>query len=92
MAKKVTYSVDAQARKNTEKGGAWLATFTLRNEDEQEVVFETTTAWTNANACKRWLKSVVVERTTRKSIKMSVTATDANDKATVVVGTLVFKS
>jgi len=92
VAKKVSSSVSVEARKNIEKGGAWLATFTLRNEDTVEVVCTATTAWTNANACKRWLKSQVQERTTRKTIKFETVATDANDKATVIVGSLFFKS
>ena len=92
MAKKIGYVVEASARKNLEKGGAWLATFNIHDEINQEVTYTATSAWTNANAAKRWFKAQVVERTTRKSMKFTVVATDANEKATAITGTLIFKS
>ena len=90
MAKKVKYAVDAHARKNLGIGGAWLATFTIHNEATQEVVYTETSAWTNANACKRWFKALVLERTSRKTIKATTVATGENDKATAIQATLIF--
>jgi len=92
MAKKIGYVVEASARKNLEKGGAWLATFSIHDEINQQVTYTASTAWTNANAAKRWFKSQVVERTTRKTMKFTTVATDANEKATAISGTLIFKS
>jgi len=90
MAKKVKYTVDAYARKNLRVGGAWLATFAIHNESTQEVIFTESTAWTNANACKRWFKALVLERTSRKTIKVTTIATGENDKATAIQATLTF--
>ena len=69
MAKKVNQTLKAIIKKNTEKGGAWLATYVIL-DDNSESVHEARSAWTNASACKRWLKAEVIENTTRKSVKL----------------------
>jgi hypothetical protein len=90
MAKKVDASFTAEICKNTEKGGAWLATYTLTKDGEE--LGYVTQAWSNASAAKRWIKSKVVERTPRKSIKMEVTIKDVvTDKPLCLKGELNYK-
>lgn len=75
---KATVKVTASLVLNTEKAGGWLATFKRTTPtpngvggfDEQ--VFTDVTAWKNASAGKRWIKSMVQEHTPRKSIKLEV--------------------
>ena len=75
MAKKVQYTFTANLWLNTEKGGAWIAEYHYGTEEDFKGLY---TAWKNASAAKRWLKSVVQEVTPRKSIKM--VAGDALDE------------
>jgi len=67
MAKKVQHTFTANLWLNTEKGGAWIAEYHYGTEEDFKGLY---TAWKNASAAKRWLKSVVQEVTPRKSIKM----------------------
>jgi hypothetical protein len=90
MAKKVNQTFTATLTKNTEKGGAWLADFTVVTEGIPEVRFKQS-AWSNASAGKRWIKERVVENTTRKSIKMVVATTSPDDKPISFKGELVYK-
>jgi hypothetical protein len=83
MAKDV-YNFSALAYKNIEKGGAWVAVFKLERVGGE--VITDYSAWTSANACKRWLKERVQEHTPRKSIKFVSAKTDANDKVIEVTG------
>jgi hypothetical protein len=69
MAKKVNQTLKAVIKKNTEKGGAWLAYYVIVDESG-ESVHENRSAWTNASACKRWIKAEVIANTSRKSVKM----------------------
>ena len=57
MAKKV-YTFEAKATINREKFGAWSATWIVTN-DQDDTVDSGTTAWKNASAAKKWLKSKV---------------------------------
>jgi hypothetical protein len=84
---KVTKTLKATLTKNTtvEKGGAWL----LLVEDGMGSMHS---AWSNPSAAKRYLKSYVLENTPRKSIKMVVSATDANEKPTHLAGELSWKA
>ena len=75
MAKKVQHTFTANLWLNTEKGGAWIAEYHYGTEEVFKGLY---TAWKNASAAKRWLKSVVQEVTPRKSIKM--VAGDALDE------------
>lgn len=75
MVKKVQHTFTANLWLNTEKGGAWIAEYHYGTEEDFKGLY---TAWKNASAAKRWLKSVVQEVTPRKSIKM--VAGDALDE------------
>jgi hypothetical protein len=76
---------------NAEKGGAWLATWTLTNDQDDNVV-TALSAWKNASAAKRWLKEAVVKNTPRKSIKMTATgAVDVKGKPSAFVGNLTYR-
>lgn len=75
MVKKVQRTFTANLWLNTEKGGAWIAEYHYGTEEDFKGLY---TAWKNASAAKRWLKSVVQEVTPRKSIKM--VAGDALDE------------
>ena len=78
MAKKVSAVFEATLKKNPEKGGAWLARVSTRDEgmDENNVVIA---AWSNASAGKRWIKEMVVKLTPRKSVKMTACTTTPPD-------------
>lgn len=91
MAKKIEKAVKATLTKNTsvERGGAWLLTICQCDPTTEDVV--THSAWSNPSAGKRYLKSFVVENTPRKSIKLEIKATDANDKPTHIAGELTYK-
>ena len=105
MAKKVAKKFTATLELNPEKAGAWLANVSvitpinlnandgrLQNSmsDSEAVSFES--AWKNASAAKRWIKSKVLEMTPRKSVKMVVTKENKETgKPTSFVGVLEFK-
>lgn len=83
---------------NTEKGGAWLTTYTLTKEQNNGlggfitvVVDENVIAWKNASAAKRWIKAKVQELTPRKSVKLVATKFDTNEKPTAFKGELTYK-
>ena len=91
MAKKIGYVVEASARKNLEKGGAWLAVVQVNNE-EAVVQAMFTTAWRNASAAKRYVKAMVQELTPRKSVKMVAgEAKDEKGRPTSFTGELTYK-
>jgi hypothetical protein len=95
---KVNITAIAFLQLNTEKAGGWLARFKVVtpvpngtggfvNEEYIE-----TTAWKNASAGKRWIKSMVQAHTPRKSIKLEVVGKDlATDKPTALSGELTYK-
>lgn len=91
MAKKVTQIFKANLAKNTivEKGGAWLLTISIATEAGDIESFMT--AWANPSAAKRYLKTVVLEKTPRKSIKMIVTEANAENKPLALDGDLTYK-
>jgi hypothetical protein len=92
MAKKVVKIFNAALIKNTEKGGAWFAevNVSLTNANPHLVL---QTAWANASAGKRWVKSQVQALTPRKSCKMIAGSTkDSKGKPTTYVGSITFKS
>ena len=90
MAKKVTNTFIASLAKNTEKSGAWLCNVAVRNE-LGEVSNVVMSAWANASAGKRWVKSELLVTTGRKSIKLSPTIEDENGKPTFLMGSIDFK-
>ena len=92
MAKKINASFEAELRKNTEKGGAWLAEFSVTREDYDKVVASGRNAFSNPSAGKRWLKEQVLANTNKKSIKMVATEEkDAKDKPVCFNGLVAFK-
>lgn len=92
MAKKISAGFEAELRKNPEKGGAWLAEFSVTRADYDKAVVSGCTAWSNASAGKRWLKSMVLEHTNKKSIKMIATdEVDAKGKPVAFTGEVAFK-
>ena len=86
MARKVTARFNAKIELNDEKGGAWLATVVAERPDsyagfdvskstnsiEPAIGVSEITAWKNASAAKRWVKSRVQAMTPRKSVKLNV--------------------
>jgi len=91
MAKKVNQTFTATLTKNTEKGGAWLADFTIVTEGVTEVIYKES-AWANASAGKRWIKERVKESTPRKSIIMIDSGkVDEKNKPISFKGELIYK-
>jgi hypothetical protein len=92
MARKVTAIFEATLKKNPEKGGAWLASVSVRDEGIDEGYVVEKTAWSNASAGKRWVKERVQAMTTRKSCKMIAGADlDVKGKPMSWSGTVSFK-
>lgn len=92
MAKKVNALFEAELVKNQEKGGAWLGEFSIIRDDQEQPVVTGREAFTNASAGKRWVKSMVLANTPKKSIKMVATdARDAKDKPVHLSGEVAFK-
>jgi hypothetical protein len=93
MAKKVNQTFTAHLIKNTltEKGGAWLLDIFVTNENAPIVVYNDKTAWANPSAAKRYLKTIVLEMTPRKNIKMGVVTTNESGKPVHLGGQLTYK-
>ena len=81
MAKKIKKTFTATLDLNEEKAGAWMATVFVTYLDDSDTLnsipntvgVSEQTAWKNASAAKRWIKSRVQELTPRKSVKMTAT-------------------
>lgn len=92
MPKKVNAVFEADLIKNTEKGGAWLAEYSVSRDDYDKVAVAGRNAFSNPSAGKRWLKEQVLAHTNKKSIKMVATdERDAKDKPVNFTGTVAFK-
>lgn len=99
MAKKVTAKFSAVIELNDEKGGAWLATVVAQRPDgsdglnsiEPAIGVSEVTAWKNASAAKRWVKSMVQSLTPRKSVKMNPTKFNDKEKPVAFSGSMEFK-
>ena len=104
MAKKMTQRFAASIVLNPEKAGAWIAEVSISNlyeganvrlgsgAGEEVVVKANRSAWKNASAAKRWIKTQVAEMTPRKSVKMVAgEALDAKGKPTSFAGVLEYK-
>jgi len=89
MVKKVTRTFTATLEKNLEKGGSWLCRVAVRDENGE--TNSKVSAWSNASAGKRWVKAELVEITKRKSLKFSVVQADANEKPTLIAGSIDYK-
>jgi|688.fasta_scaffold308522_2 hypothetical protein len=93
MAKKVVKTFSANLNKNLEKGGAWMAIVSVTTEGIDGTEILNTSAWSNASAGKRWVKSQVQALTPRKSVKMIAgEGKDAKGKPTSFVGVVTFRS
>jgi hypothetical protein len=93
MAKKVVKTFSANLNKNTEKGGAWMAIVSVTTDGIDGTEILNTSAWSNASAGKRWVKSQVQALTPRKSVKMIAgEGKDAKGKPTSFVGVVTFRS
>jgi hypothetical protein len=99
MAKKVAAKFVATIELNPEKAGGWLAIVSVQREagtsinsiQPAEGISEYS-SWKNASAAKRWVKSMVLKHTPRKSVKMAPTKVGANEKPTAFAGLLEFKT
>jgi len=93
MAKKVIKTFSANLNKNLEKGGAWMAIISITTDGMDGADVLNTSAWSNASAGKRWVKSQVQALTPRKSVKMIAgEGKDLKGKPTSFVGVVTFKS
>jgi hypothetical protein len=93
MAKKVVKTFSANLNKNLEKGGAWMAIINVTTEGIDGTDVLSTSAWSNASAGKRWVKSQVQALTPRKSVRMIAgEGKDAKGKPTSFVGVVTFRS
>jgi hypothetical protein len=93
MAKKVVKTFSANLNKNLEKGGAWMAIISITTDGMDGTDVLNTSAWSNASAGKRWVKSQVQALTPRKSVKMIAgEGKDVKGKPTSFVGVVTFKS
>jgi len=93
MAKKVVKTFTANLNKNLEKGGAWMAIISITTDGMDGTDVLNTSAWSNASAGKRWVKSQVQALTPRKSVKMIAgEGKDIKGKLTSFVGVVTFKS
>lgn len=94
MAKKVNVTFEADLIKNTQKGGAWLAEFSVTDNGigVEKPHVTGINAFSNPSAGKRWLKEQVLEHTNKKSIKMIATEDkDEKGKPIHFTGTVAFK-
>lgn len=93
MAKKVVKTFTANLNKNLEKGGAWMCIVSVTTNGIDGTDVLNMSAWSNASAGKRWVKSQVQALTPRKSAKMIAgEGKDAKGKPTSFVGVVTFKS
>jgi len=93
MPRKVSATFNATLVKNTDKGGAWLAQWTITHEGLDNPIKMEFEAFSNASAGKRWFKEKVAANTPRKSVKMIATdAKDVKGKPVKFIGSLGFKA
>jgi len=93
MAKKVNEKVTVTLTKNTlvEKGGAWLLDVSIATEGNTYAKLVSVTAWTNPSAAKRYLKTIILDNTPRKNIKLVVSKSTPESKPFELVGELQYK-
>jgi len=94
MAKKANLVFVATIVKNTEKGGAWLAEYTIQYENlELPSTSNAYSAWANAGAAKRWIKAMVQAHTPRRAVKfVEGQAKDDKGKAVMFTGSVTYKA
>jgi hypothetical protein len=92
MAKKVNVTFEADLIKNTQKGGAWLAEYSVIDTGMDKAHVAGINAFSNPSAGKRWLKEQVLAHTNKKSIKMIATEDkDEKGKPIHFTGVVAFK-
>jgi hypothetical protein len=92
MARKTeTFSVTLTKNTLVERGGAWLLGVRITLEGEAQLKYESTTAWANPSAAKRYVKTLVEAHTPRKSCKLTATKTDDAGKPLQFVGEINYK-
>jgi hypothetical protein len=88
---KKVFTFDARVARNMAKGGGWLATVKVSN-DQDDVSDSITSAWKNASAAKKWVKEQVQKLTPRKSVKLIAgPELDDKDKPTRFTGSLTYR-
>lgn len=87
---KKNYTFKAAIVLNPEKAGGWLATWSLSNDQDDNYV-QDVSAWKNASAAKRHIKTAVQTATPRKSIKMEPIKLNEAGKPVTFAGLLTFK-
>ena len=88
---KVKHTFSANISLNQNKGGAWLASYSLSSASSIISQGETT-AWKNASAAKRWIKERVVAKTPRKSLKWTHVVQNADSKPVEFSGVLEYNA
>lgn len=105
MAKKVSKKFVVHLDLNPEKAGAWMASVSvvtpinldaeagrIQNSMVSSEAVSAVSAWKNASAAKRWIKSQVQELTPRKSVKLTAIKFDkATEKPIAFSGVLEYK-
>lgn len=89
MPKKTKQRVIVNLRQNPDKGGAWLCEIRIKDEAD-DTTFVDISAWKNASAAKRHIKSVVSTSTPRKSIKLIGSVVDDKGKPTYFMGDMTY--
>jgi hypothetical protein len=87
---KKTYTFKAAIVLNPEKAGGWLASWSLSNDQDDNYV-QDVSAWKNASAAKRHIKTAVQTSTPRKSVKMEPIKLNEAGKPVTFAGLLTFK-
>lgn len=89
MPRKVKQRVKVNLRQNNEKGGAWLCEILFLDETDTTISVNMT-AWKNASAAKRHIKSIISTSTPRKSIKLLGSVVDEKGKPTYFAGDMTY--
>ena len=83
--RKVKKRITVKLHKNPDKGGAWLCSVIIYDDNDVQEMMNIT-AWSNASAAKRHIKAVVQDKTPRKSIKLLPGNFDEKEKPTLFQG------
>ncbi len=91
MARKV-FTFEAHTSLNPEKGGGWMATYILSNDQDSNQSTKAA-AWKNSSAAKRWLKAQAAALTPRKGVKLLAgPEKDEKGRPTKFIGSFTFKA
>jgi hypothetical protein len=81
----------ASVKLNPEKGGGWLGLVEIINNLTMVSSNYEVSAWKNASAAKKWVKTQLQTKTPRKSVKLNITATNEAGKPVSFTGELTYK-